>query len=67
MTDKVATTGKRIANAEPVSRLHSKTNLDSALVATVCVEVARSFLLVAPVIAGIYVVVWIVLAVKTRI
>lgn len=68
MTDQVKKTGQRLAASEPVTRFHSKTNVDTALMATIAIEVARtSLMVVAPFMAGVYIVCWVVLAIKTAV
>lgn len=64
MTEQCKAVGKRLAANEPVAHLHSRTNLDSAVVATILVELAKASILLLPVVAGGYVVAWIVLAIR---
>jgi len=64
MTDQAKAVANRVAKTEPLSRLHQRTNLDSAVMATVLVEVAKATFLLLPLVAGAYVVCWLVLAIK---
>lgn len=66
MTKQAVSVGKRLASCEPVTRLHNRTNLDGAVVATVLVELAKASLILLPVIAGGYLIAWVFLAVKVK-
>ena len=64
MTERAQKVGRRLAEAEPVTRIHHSTNLDGSILVAVLIELAKASLVLLPLIAGGYVIAWAVLAIK---